>query len=279
MKTFKEFIVEKHFLYGAAAAIPVVVGYHMHNTKNIDTSVPQNYHDVVKQSNNYQKPSVDDVEKNYQQIKKKMFDTKNTPAPAQQEGHHWSEPGIKRVYAGIVSAEHEVRLNPNDNRFAYNEKLSGRTVGGKGSSSAYGPAQLTRNTLADHYKRRPEYFEGLEDHVEKMVNQGSKFLKAKNNDPTYGLGKKGELSGEEHHDKYHAVTDAVLRSMAEDLRVQDTVKKKKDKNVEVFDLNNPEHHSRLLQRWRGVDLNKDTRYHNAAQEYWKNYDRQNEQTD
>jgi hypothetical protein len=275
MKNFKEFLLEKHFMYGAAAAIPVVVGYHMHNTKNVDYTKPQSYSATASKSAD--NPNVGDIEKQYHVAKKKVYDTEHKPLKV-SDSHQWSNPGIKRIYGGIVSAEHEVKLSPSESRFDYNEKLSGRTLGGEGTSSAYGPAQLTRNTLADHYKRRPHFFEGHEEHVEKMINQGTKFLKSKTTHSVYGLGKKGELSGQEHHNKYHAVTDAVLRSMAEDLKTQDLVKKKKDKNVEVFDLNNPEHHSRLLQRWRGVDLSKDKRYHNAAQEYWKTHDQQ-EQTD
>jgi len=163
-------------------------------------------------------------------------------------------PQIDQILQGIGSAEHRGRIK--GSVLDYNEKLYIRT-GGRDpnkpnlTSTAYGPFQFTRSTVKDLSSRHKDLFSGSEEYVNKFMQQGSKMLKMGENDPTYGFGGKGELSGEESHAGYMDMSRAGLAAMAKDIGV---------------DLSKPlssEDEIKLVRRFRGVDLSKDKKYWEA----------------
>lgn len=130
---------------------------------------------------------------------------------------------VKKLYGALVSAEH--RGNVKD-PYAYDSNLAIRTKAGKGTSSAYGPLQITRNTAKGYMDPKDPY------HVA-FVNQGSKFLKAKNEDPVHGLGGEGTLSAEEYHDDYQKLAQHVMFGKAKELGV-DITKPMNQKDLDAF---------------------------------------------
>ena len=175
-----------------------------------------------------------------------------TPATPQQtqEKFQFSHPIIGEILGAISRAEH--RAVGEFDHTVHNPKVAIRTKAGGGSSSAFGPYQLTRNTVVDHFKRRPELFSGNEEYVKQFIQQGNKFLKAQTNHPTYGLGGSGDLSGPEHHESHMRMADSVLQSMMADAKIN-----YKD-NLTTDELN------RTIKRWRGVPEQTDPVYYRTV---------------
>ena len=120
------------------------------------------------------------------------------PAPVQQTAaYEFSHPSIEKFLGGIAKAEH--RGNKNIDHTQYDPRLMIRTKAGGGTSSAYGPYQLTRNLVKGLVKNHPEKFAPIKDFANEFIDQGSSFLRAKTNHPQFGLGQEGTLNGEEHH--------------------------------------------------------------------------------
>jgi len=105
-------------------------------------------------------------------------------------------------------------------------------------STAYGPFQFTKSTVEDLSSRHKELFAGTEEYVDKFVAQGNKMLKDPN-DPVFGYGKAGELSGKDYHEQYVNMSRAGLAAMAKDLDIKDI------KNM------SPQEEAALLKRFRG----------------------------
>ena len=142
------------------------------------------------------------------------------PKPATFDFHNEH---VKKLYGALVSAEHRgVVKDP----YQYDPKLAIRTKAGGGSSSAYGPLQITRNTARGYMDKNDPY------HVS-FVNQGTQFLKAKTNDPIHGLGGKGTLSAEEHHDDYQKMAQNVMFGKAKELKI-DITKPLNQKELDTF---------------------------------------------
>jgi LysM repeat protein len=161
-------------------------------------------------------------------------------------------PAINRVLQGLGHAEHRGRVK--GSIFDYDPKYYIRT--GKPDpilnanipadkvkhSTAYGPFQFTKSTVEDLSKRHPKLFAGTEGYVGKFISQGKEMLKDPE-DTTYGYGKPGVLSGEEHHSGYMDMSKAALAAMASDLKI----------NLQTM---TPEQEQRLIQRFRGVKPEK-----------------------
>lgn len=135
---------------------------------------------------------------------------------------------VKRLYGALVSAEHRGHVK---DPYAYDPNLAIRTKAGKGTSSAYGPLQITRNTARGYMDPNNQYHAAF-------VDQGSKFLKAKTNDPVHGLGGEGTLSGEDYHDDYQSLAQHVMFGKAKELKIDIT------KPLNQNDLD------RFVQHWR-----------------------------
>lgn len=162
---------------------------------------------------------------------------------------------VKRLYGAIVGAEHEsAKL---EDPYAFNKSVYIRTRAGGGTSSAYGPAQITRNTARGFLKQNPEFFKGIEDYTKQYVEQGNKFLKAKTDDPTYGLGCVGDLCDPKYHEKYQQMTSAIIMGKAKEQKID------LSKDLSDDDLN------KFITSWRGATEQQDPRYFKRVRESFR----------
>jgi len=146
-------------------------------------------------------------------------------------------PQIERLMTGLGTAEHRgvIKGSP----LNYDPKLYIRTKA-DAKSSAYGPFQLTRSTIQDLSSRHKDMFTGSEDYVKRFVEQGKKMGPSVTTDPTYGLGGKGDLSGEENHPAYIEMTKAAIASKARDVK------------VDLSKPLSPEDETKVITAWRGM---------------------------
>ena len=151
-------------------------------------------------------------------------------------------PQIDRTLQGLASAEHRGKLK--GSIFEYDPTFYVRTGGAdprkpKSVSSAYGPFQFTKSTIADLSARHPKIFSGSEEYVKKFVEQGKKMIQSPN-DPKYGYKGSGDLSGEEYHEPYMDMSRAALSAMAKDIK------------VDLSKPLSPEEEQKLVTRFRGL---------------------------
>lgn len=155
-------------------------------------------------------------------------------------------PQIDRILTGVGAAEHRGRLK--GSVFEFDPTLYVRTGGadkrgGGKPSSAYGPFQFTKSTIQDLSQRHPDIFSGSEQYVSSFIQQGRKML-ANPNDPKYGYGGSGDLATKQHHQGYMDMSRAGVDAMAKDLK------------IDMSKPLSPQDESRLVQRFRGVPLEK-----------------------
>lgn len=155
-------------------------------------------------------------------------------------------PQIDRILTGVGAAEHRGRLK--GSVFEFDPTLYVRTGGadkrgGGKPSSAYGPFQFTKSTIQDLSQRHPDIFSGSEQYVSSFIQQGRKML-ANPNDPKYGYGGSGDLATKEQHQEYMDMSRAGVDAMAKDLK------------IDMSKPLSPQDESRLVQRFRGVPLEK-----------------------
>lgn len=155
-------------------------------------------------------------------------------------------PQIDRILTGVGAAEHRGRLK--GSVFEFDPTLYVRTGGadkrgGGKPSSAYGPFQFTKSTIQDLSQRHPDIFSGSEKYVSSFIKQGRKML-ANPNDPKYGYGGSGDLATKEQHQQYMDMSRAGVAAMAKDLK------------IDMSRPLSPQDESRLVQRFRGVPLEK-----------------------
>lgn len=161
---------------------------------------------------------------------------------------------VKRLYGAFAAAEH--RGAKVENPFEFNEKLFIRTRGDK-SSSAYGPVQMTTSTVSGFLKNNPNDFKGIEDYTQKFIQQGRKMLKAKEGDPNYSLGCKGDLCDAKYNTEHQRMAAAVIRGKMREVKVDP------DKPISAEDLD------KVVDHWRyGSGSGKSTKqsdkaYHDA----------------
>jgi len=145
-------------------------------------------------------------------------------------------PQIERLMTGLGTAEHRgvIKGSP----LYYDPKLYIRTKA-DAKSSAYGPFQLTRSTIQDLSSRHKDMFAGSEDYVKRFVEQGKK-MGSNVTTGQYGLGGKGDLSGEENHPAYIEMTKAAIASKARDVK------------VDLSKPLSPEDETKVITAWRGM---------------------------
>lgn len=192
MKTFKEHCIDEGFLNKALAGALTLgavsagsVGYRMMNPHQQPTQTTA-------------------VQPQVEQTPKVQTETK-----PQIQQHQFGSEHAKRLYGALVSAEHKGNVT---DPFAYDPGLAIRTRAGGGSSSAFGPLQITKPTARGFMDRNNPY------HVA-FVEQASKFLNSNPKHSTYGLGGSGDLGGEEHHANYQAFGEHVMRGKAKELGI------------------------------------------------------------
>ena len=173
-------------------------------------------------------------------------------------------PQIDRILTGVGAAEHRGRLK--GSVFEFDPTLYVRTGGadkrgGGKPSSAYGPFQFTKSTIQDLSQRHPDIFSGSEQYVSSFIQQGRKML-ANPNDPKYGYGGSGDLATKEQHQEYMDMSRAGVDAMAKDLK------------IDMSKPLSPQDESRLVQRFRGVPLEKGYRdaYYKAVSSIGTNAD-------
>lgn len=128
--------------------------------------------------------------------------TKPTQQVTKQETeqHQFENEHLKNLYGALVHAEHRGFVK---DPYKYDANLMIRTKSGGGKSSSYGPLQMNTSVFGFLNKKEP--------YVQKFMNQARNMLKSKTNHPTYGLGKQGDLSGEEHHKDYMKIGETVIK--------------------------------------------------------------------
>lgn len=116
-------------------------------------------------------------------------------------------PGVTNLYHAISDVETGGESDPYVRTKA--------AEGGK-ASSAFGPAQITRDLMKDFYSNHAdELTDSEKDYAKRFIEQGNKMLKAKPNDPVYGYGKSGELNTPEDRQLYDVVAQKILKSIVE----------------------------------------------------------------
>lgn len=165
------------------------------------------------------------------------------PAPQPTPGPG-VDPELLRLYRGIATAE----TGPITAQHPLNDpsRFIRTRYSGGGSSSAFGPVQIT-GTLADDYAHRfPSQFAGQQAYLQKFHDQAHQFMRygrAPNTPgyaPRYDYGGAGDLGG--NPEGYQHLATALMAKMWEQAG---------------HDPN------RFVQRWRGVSAAQDPRYYRA----------------
>ena len=179
---------------------------------------------------------------------------KPVAASPQSQAYEFSHPTIEKFLGGIAKAEHRA-LGDIDHK-QYDPRLMIRTGGGDGSSSAYGPYQITRNLARGLVKNEPGLFAQVKDFANNFIAQGSKFLKAGKRDKTYGLRGKGDLHGPEYHDDHMRLGDLAIQALA------------KEKKVNYKDGLTPRELDTMIKTWRGVSEKEDPEYYKIVRSHY-----------
>ena len=123
----------------------------------------------------------------------------------------------------------------------------------KGGSTAYGPGQITGQTLRDFNTRHPGEFTEVKDYMGTLIDQSREFARygAEPNKPGYearfDYGGSGNPAAKDP-EKYNVVQRGVLRGMAKDLFGEIPSELTKDQR------------ERLVTRYRGATRTQDPRY-------------------
>jgi hypothetical protein len=179
---------------------------------------------------------------------------KPVAASPQSQAYEFSHPTIEKFLGGIAKAEHRA-LGDIDHK-QYDPRLMIRTGGGDGSSSAYGPYQITRNLARGLVKNHPTLFAPIKDFANDFVAQGSQFLKAQNKDKVHGLKGKGTLYGPEYHDDHMRLGDLAIQGLA------------KEKKINYKDGLTPRELDTMVQTWRGVSEREDPEYYKIVRSHY-----------
>ena len=123
----------------------------------------------------------------------------------------------------------------------------------KGGSTAYGPGQITGQTLRDFRKRHAGEFTDVDDYMGSLISQAEQFARygAEPNKPGYearwDYGGTGDPTSKDP-EKYLKVQRGVLRGMAKDIfkSIPETL--------------TPEQREQLVVRYRGASRQEDPRY-------------------
>lgn len=132
----------------------------------------------------------------------------------------------------------------------------------EGSSTAYGPAQVTATTANDFVKRYPSYFKHMKNYTDRFAQQGELFRKHGMNsgkpgyDPRFDYGGSGTLGTGIDRKYYQAMTQRIMALQ--------------EREVLGHMGKNPAYHAllrRRIQAWRGVPESEDPAYYARVYEY------------
>lgn len=143
---------------------------------------------------------------------------------------------VNRLYVALAEAE----TGGLEDRFIRTKAAE------SGVSTAYGPAQITVTLMKDfNSKHRDKLSPAEQRYVDSFIRQGERMKKAKDNDPVYGYGGTGALSGPNARKAYARVARKMLQQSI------------KDNNGDL---------SKVVRRWRGND--SDTKYFEKVRNAW-----------
>lgn len=146
-------------------------------------------------------------------------------------------PEVDRLYIAISDAE----TGGLEDRFIRTRAAE------SGVSTAYGPAQITVSLMKDFNKKhRDKLTKAEQRYVDSFIRQGERMKKAKDNDPVYGYGGTGALSGPNARKAYARVARKMLQQSIQ------------DNNGDL---------SKVVRRWRGND--SDTNYFRKVRDSWE----------
>lgn len=123
----------------------------------------------------------------------------------------------------------------------------------KGGSTAYGPGQITGQTLRDFNTRYPQNFSDVSDYMKDLISQSEQFAKYGNEPKKKGYDAKWDYGGTgnillKDSEKYNKVQRGVLMGMAKDIF------KTIPENLTA------EQREQLVTRYRGATRTQDPRY-------------------
>jgi len=180
--------------------------------------------------------------------------TATVASTPETQGYQFSHPTIEKFLGGIAKAEHRGLENIDHKK--HDPRLMIRTGAGKGSSSAYGPYQITRNLARGLVTNDPSLFAPIKDFANAFIAQGSRFLKANNNDPIYGLRGKGTLHGPEYLDDHLQLGDLAIQRLT------------KEKKINYQDGFTPIELNTMIRTWRGVSEREDPEYYKIVRSHY-----------
>ncbi|MDG0490086.1 hypothetical protein [Klebsiella variicola] len=115
--------------------------------------------------------------------------------------------GLTNLYHALSDAETGSEVDP----YVRTHAAEGNTA-----SSAYGPAQITRDLMKDFVSKHSDTLtDEQKDYAKRFIKQGDRMLKADKNDPVYGYGAPGVLNSPEDRQMYDVVAQKILKSIVE----------------------------------------------------------------
>jgi hypothetical protein len=202
-------------LFGGMQVIGKVAGIGRYAQQETETSTPIKPINVETQNNQNANTQKSEIKPQVQQTSQ------------QKPNFEFETEHVKKLYGALVSAEH--RGNVKDPH-SYNPKHYIRNKVTT-ASTAYGPAQITVSTAKGYADMNNPYHKAY-------IEQGKKFIQSSKDNKTYGLGGKGELSGQEYDNGYKHLASAVMKGKAKELGIDIT------KQLSKEDLN------KFIQHWR-----------------------------
>lgn len=211
MHSFKQYLAERNLMV-AGALTGALLGGGMAYLKNKQKEVPQTQ---VKQA---EPLKVTPKASNAQQAKTASVEIKEPEAAPKTSKYTPSHPLIGNLLNAFSQAEHRGTGKVDFREF--NPKHAIRTKAGGGKSSAWGVFQITGSTAKDFVTRKPHLFDDeTKEYAYKFAKVGSNMLKADKNHPELGLGKPTSLANPDEHHLYLKMSDAVLRGMMDDMKI------------------------------------------------------------
>lgn len=182
--------------------------------------------------------------------------TTTKPAAAVEDPYaHFGGAHNVKLYQALVAAEH--RGTDIGNALDYNAGQYIRTKDKSGTSTAYGPVQITKSTAAGFLKNQPDLFKGQEDYVNQYVKQGKSMLGNVKIGDACGPGGCGTLSDEKYHIPYQQMAVGVMRGKQRELKIDDTKEM------------SPKDRERFIQYWRNASREQDPAYYKAIDDAYK----------
>jgi len=176
--------------------------------------------------------------------------TTTKPAAAVEDPYaHFGGAHNVKLYQALVAGEH--RGTDIGNALDYNAGQYIRTKDKSGTSTAYGPVQITKSTAAGFLKNQPDLFKGQEDYVNQYVKQGKSMLGNVKVGDACGPGGCGTLSDEKYHKPYQQMAVGVMRGKMRELKIDDS------KEMSAQDR------ERFVQYWRNASRQQDPAYYKA----------------